>query len=444
MALEEHLERPVHPQEMIATESQLFSGYLIIEGHECYFLCDRYGGWSVHSSFPAAKVTGLEATSSFASGDYEVRALVEGKLYRFGDLERDSAQQLVKVIELVGGERAEKRASRHAPVTRKRLEFSATLSARPSYSMDEGDAASIAEVSPRVARSTQRRPPPPPRRAPPPPAPAGFAFSKPVSKGFAVAAEVDDDDDESIFAGHDDEHEECDDSFAFPDDDDDEDDEDDDEGELDEDEFQEYLDGLEKAAGGAQSPAGTARKKTPKKGSAVKPATTLRPIVRGFAAAFIYAFFTNLVGAGALDEVVDEVMREPELAPYVWSVVAWCLIALPGGLISMSFGRTVMMAFAGVGAGVAATSLFMNMPMIPPAVVGTVGWLIVGWLAVLSRSGSSALLKAGAITVVMAILSEDMASGGTAAGALQCGLFWLMHSFWERYDLNAAAKKAAA
>ena len=432
-ALENHLERPVRPREMVATASQLFTGYLVIEGVSCYFVCARFGDWGVHSSFAAAEAKGLLATRSFAEFGYEVRTLVRGQLYRFGDLDESTAKRLAQAIAAVGGEAAEVRAERHPVHSRPPLTFSDTLSARPSYTMSEpeGEGAS--------------KPPPPPNRRPPPPPPAltsepsvaisspftsftstspGLSFpSRDKPKPFAFPRDDDDDDDDDDFGGHDENHEICDDDFDFDDDDDDDDGGGDSEDRA---SFEALLAGMDVQAEEAK---------------AAKPdagAVAVRPFVRGIAAAFLFVFISEMAGEIVDTVELQEILTDPEIGPYAWSALSWTLVAVPGGLVCLSFGRTLTLLFSGVFAGAVAFGLFTVVG--EPWILTIAGWFILSWAYMSVREAPSSLLKAGAVAGAMAVLGTSLAGDMGTGGAFEVGTFWLIHGFWEKIDLTGAAK----
>jgi len=422
-ALENHLERPVRPREMVATASQLFTGYLIIEGVSCYFVCARFGDWGVHSSFAAAEAKGLQATRSFSESGHEVRTLVRGQLYRFGNLDPSTAKRLAEAIAAVGGEAAEVRVERHPVVARKPLTFSDSLSARPSYSMSEseGDGAS-------------RRPPPSPSLAPvsspfssPTSAPPARAFpSRGKVKPFVfVRDDNDDDDDDDDFSGHDENHEICDDDFEFADDDGDELDD----ADADADDMAEF----EALLAGMDVKAEEERGAKPKPGGEV----TVRPFARGIAAAIIFVFLSQMA-TEFVDVEFQEILTDPEIGPYAWAALSWSVIAIPGGLVCLSFGRTLTLLFSGVFAGAVSYGLFMVVG--EPWILSIAGWFILSWAYMSARGATSSLLKAGAVAGAMAVLGNSLAGELGMGGAIEVGMFWLLHGFWEKVDVTAAAK----
>ncbi len=408
-ALGAHLGQEIRVREIFATESQLYSGYLIIVGGSCYFLCARYGEWGVHSEFVTSAATGIEVKPSFSTDDlFEVRVLVLGRLYRFLGLDQRGATALARAVEAAGGEAAEIRPKRQPPPARKRLSFSDSLSARPSY---EVGAATQASSFSRSLSSSPPLPPPPPSSSAGPQAPAKAFPVRTVSRSFSeVMADVhddddDDDDDDDVDSGGDS-------IFDSVEDDDDNDDSG---------EFEKLLAEMDQKVVASE----------PKTNSASAP--KVRPFARGIIAAFLFPLITGL----AYQSELADLTLDPELGPYVRSVIQWCTIAICGGIVSLNFGRIFAMLIAGALAGVAIVSVLSFAGPIG-FVASLVGWFLLGWVYIVSRGGSWAMMKAGLLTAGMMMFSDVGPSEGAAM--ILVGVFWLMHAFWERADLNAAAK----
>ncbi len=410
-ALAAHLGQEIRVRELFAVESQLNTGYLIIVGGRCYFLCARFGGWSVHSEFATADVTGIEVMPSFSTEDlFEVRVQVRGRLHRFSGFDQRGAKALADAIEAAGGEAAKVRPARQASPARKHLSFSDSLSARPAYKV--GAPAEIPSLSrglssspPPPSSSPSPSPPPPPRSSPVPQ--AGAFPMRTVSKSFSeMMAEVDDDDDDDDLSGGGDG------VFDSVEDDDD-----------DSEEFEKLLEEMDRRAVASE----------PKTASVAKPAPKVRPFVRGISAAFLFPVFVSLGREGELTNLA----AMPEIAPYVPAVVIWCSVAIPGGLVSLSFDRTLMMLIAGLLAAGAVVTL---VPLVG-SLGFLVGWFLISSIYILSRGASSAFVKAGLVTFGMAMFAGMGADEGTMM--IFVGIFWLAHGYLELAELNTAAKKAA-
>ncbi len=438
---------------MVATESQLFTGYLIIEGVTCYFVCARFGDWQVHSSFAASDVKGLQATRSFSESGHEVRMLVRGQLYRFGGLDEATSKRLAQSIGAIGGEATSVPERRHPVVARKRLAFSDAIAARPAYTLSESES----EPEPELARPSSRRPrepvsrppPPPPPRASPPPIPpvsspfassapssarlsalstasasAGLAFpSRSKPKPFGSSRD-------EGFGGHDENHEICDDDDDFFDDDDDDDDDDAEESA----EFAELLARMDVDAEAEES----TRPASP----LATNGATVRPFIRGIAATFVFVFLSEM--AGGFTETVEfqMLLADPEIGPFVWSGLSWALIGATGGLVCLSFGRTLALAFAGCTAGAVSYGVFMEVG--EPWVLMLPGWFILSWAYMGTRGTSAALLKAGAVAGAMAVLGDGIPAELGPGGAVSVGIFWLLHGLWEKMDMVGANKAEAS
>jgi hypothetical protein len=232
----------------------------------------------------------------------------------------------------------------------------------------------------------------------------------------------DDDDDDDDFGGHDENHEICDDDFDFDDDDDDDADDDSEERA----EFEALLAGMDVKAEEAKAA-------NPKAG-----AVAVRPFVRGIAAAFLFVFISEMATEFVDTVEAQEILTDPDIGPYAWSALSWSLVAVPGGLVCLSFGRTLTLLFSGVFAGAASFGLFTVVG--EPWILSIAGWFILSWAYMSAREASLSLLKAGAVAGAMAVLGDSFAGETGAGGAFEVGMFWLIHGFWEKIDLTGAAK----
>ncbi|HFE44749.1 MAG TPA: hypothetical protein ENJ18_04530 [Nannocystis exedens] len=401
-ALSGYLGREVRVREVFAVESQLYTGYLIIVGGVCYFLCARFGRWDVQTEFATADVTGIEVTPSFSTDDlFEVRVLVRGRLHRFKGFDQRSAKAIAGAIEAAGGEAAKVRPGRQAPSARKRLSFSDSLSARPDYEI--GAAAQVPSLGFSSSKPSPPPPPPPPPRSSAASKEAVFPTRGTVSQSFAeMMAEVHDDDD------------------------DDDDDLDDDwlENGDDSENFEDRLGEIARKEVARRTPTT----------SAAKPSPQVRPLVRGIIAGFLFPFVLGI--AESTPMMVST--GQPELTPYVFGALLWGSVAFSGGLVSLSFGRTVAMLIAGPLAAVAVVEL----QLIVGGTAFLAGWFVISWVYIISRGGSSSFMKAALVTGGMAMFAGMGADRGTLA--IFVGIFWLAHGYLELAELNTAAKAAEA
>ncbi|MEZ4384038.1 MAG: hypothetical protein R3A79_22080 [Nannocystaceae bacterium] len=387
--LAEYLERPVDPEEVIDTESQLFPGYLVVEGAHAHFLCSRFGAWEVMASFASGEASGIEVHESFAGSGHELRVLLRGQLLRFGGLDGDTARRIARRLvaggaEVGGGGGRARVAPSRAPARA----FSASIQAPKAY---------VAQPSREVEPVALSAAPPAP-----PPSWGAQAASWGVSEDDASDEDDDDDDDDGLFDA----------AFTAA-------------------EAGDQPDNYTEAELAAILDKWEDKTETARETAKVNAAAeAIRPARRGIVAAVLYYMATIFVlTSGAFDELY----LDPQLGYVAGPALAWLLVAVPGGLVS-GLSRTFVLVFYALLA--AATTVGIADYLGSLELSAMVGWFLLSYGAINAYVGSNAVVKS--LGVMLGIF---MLTGGQALTmpmvdiALQVGIFWAIHAVLEKATL---------
>ncbi|MEZ4453865.1 MAG: hypothetical protein R3B09_30695 [Nannocystaceae bacterium] len=391
-------------EEVVAAESQLFAGVLMLGDGAAYFLSRRFGAWEVTIDLPVGELKGVEAVSSFGAQGHEVRLLHNGRLIRFSDLDADVAARIAAALERHGGEGldARSRARRERAAAGRPAAAPSVGTSLPTPAWSKGAPTSPFATSSAPPASPFAPSPPASPFAPSPPA-SPFA-SAPAFRAAPPRPLEDDDvgqveDDDELFE---------DDVSA------DHDDHDQDEAAL--------LARLQRAA----ETAAAAKTK-----AAAKPTAKRKILLPMILVGVAYSIAIPFVMRAASILVADV----PEAAPYVYGGLPWALMGFCGGLFGRGLGAAFSLLFIGGIAGVAGVALVLNLGIYTPEVGEFVSLAIVsyGYLAI--RSGASPYFKALGVTIGAMVLANmfDLREDEFSVG-MRFTFFWGLHFLLERLE----------